>query len=337
MAHEIFNTRFWSDRDEWHGINANRDLTKGLSASEAWNKMTPFSLGLHNLKLEGLEDIPSGFRAIVRYPVPDDPTPRPLGVVGMEYILVDPLEVCEIFDRAVQHPVETLGALGKGETFFVTVKLPTIGVRGDEVENYLLIISPHVGNATIEARITPVRTVCKNTLIAAKAQTTELFKFTHTKGIQRRVENWMTGVYQRAERQSETLSQFFNILVEYKVSTPMAMEFSKMIYPEPVKPTTDTVIEDLLPIRVREWEELVRNRQKSRTAVHELFTEKGTGLMDPAVVGTGWAYYNAVAEWESWKRTTNRESRLVSLLSGDRADKIEKAYSVVLESVLANR
>ncbi len=50
--------------------------------------------------------------------------------------------------------IETAGALGKGERIFVTAKLPTYDIAGDEVEKYILFTSSHDGSSSITAAFT---------------------------------------------------------------------------------------------------------------------------------------------------------------------------------------
>jgi len=77
---------------------------------------------------------------------------------------------------------ETAGVLGKGETVFITAKLPDyirVG-REDCIEKYLFLTSSHDGTGSIMIAFTPVRVVCRNTLNAALRNQTNCIKIRHT-------------------------------------------------------------------------------------------------------------------------------------------------------------
>ena len=99
--------------------------------------------------MEDLVASPSGpvasHKAIIRRPCPGDPEHKVFAVVSAGYQLITPAQFCDLWDRHVKHPIETLGALGQGETFFVSTKLPSFAVKRDEVDNYMLGISPMTG------------------------------------------------------------------------------------------------------------------------------------------------------------------------------------------------
>lgn len=329
MAHNLFGERFYSNREvPWHGLGR---IGSGETAMQAWSSMTPYEIELVTLESVYRElEIP--YRAIVRTETPDDPRKRVLGLVGSEYTLVSPQEVCEIYDRAVNQPIETLGSLGRGETLFLATKLPDIDVKGDLVSTYMLTVSPYTGNAAMEVRVTPVRVVCQNTLNAARRQTTELYKVVHDKTASIRLESWMSGLYERAARRTETLSQFFNLLAEYKPSSKTVPTILGKIYPDPIDPRgRANAPDDVIAKRVESYEINLKSSNRSRTAVMELFDGAGTGLNTPVCRGTGWGLYNAVAEWNSWSHTTAPSARIESVLLGSRAQSTEMAYSTILD------
>jgi len=334
MSHDIFDERFYSTRPEWHGLNK-LVSAEPTTAVEAWGQMTPYSIRMDDLFRKdpgaNLMFTPSGYRAIVREPVPDDPQDRVFGVIGLDYVLIQPQEICEIFDESVQVPVQTLGALGRGETLFMSTLLPTINVKGDIVENYLILISPYLGNASIKTMISPTRPRCKNTLRMAARTATEVYRVTHDQSAQLRLSGWMSGMMSRAKQRTETLQQAFEMFASYAPSYKTLMTIVDKVYIYPKEPTSDDVDQGLASRRVANYELNVKAIDQSRAAVKDLFEGRGTGLEIPACKGTGWGVYNAVAEWENWRRTTNESARGESVLVGARGAAIEKAYNVVYD------
>jgi len=106
--------------------------------------------------------------------------------VGSDYEVVQNTEVFSFFDSIVGNNngilYETAGALGQGETIFITAKLPDyikVG-RDDCVEKYLFLTSSHDGTGSITIAFTPIRVVCRNTLNAALRNHTNCIKIRHT-------------------------------------------------------------------------------------------------------------------------------------------------------------
>lgn len=96
-------------------------------------------------------------------------------------------EVFEFSDSIVMSKeditYETAGALGKGETIFVSAKLPgyiRIAGTDDIIEKYLLIYKGHSGAIPFTAQFTNIRVVCNNTLSAAMSQRSHRVYIRHT-------------------------------------------------------------------------------------------------------------------------------------------------------------
>ena len=171
MAHEIFGNRFLDRKAAWHHVGL-QNVKEKLRAMEALRKIG----GDFNVTMQPLYyttpdgcDHKSSYCQILRYPTEDDPQFAPLGQpVGMDYTPFTPRDVCEAWDKAMTGDlpidevfVETMGVLRRGATFFITTKLPTIGVRGDEVERYLGIVSPLDGVTALSAEEWPLRVTAK--------------------------------------------------------------------------------------------------------------------------------------------------------------------------------
>ncbi len=109
-----------------------------------------------------------------------------LGAVGKQYEVIQNKDAFSFFDNIVSSKeaiFETAGALGKGETIFITAKLPSYIQleNNDLIDKYLLLTSSHDGSRAISAMITPVRVVCNNTLNVALSNNTNRIYIKHTK------------------------------------------------------------------------------------------------------------------------------------------------------------
>lgn len=348
MAHNIFNERFYSLRaPAWHGLGTVGE--NEATATEIFNTLNPYIVTLEPVftKVNGMTlQLPN--QVITRHPLPDDPQYRSFGVVGSEYTIVDPLRTCEIYDESTQRPVETLGVLGQGESLFITTKLPSFTVQSslpgkglakrswqDEVDSYLLLHNPY-GDGAIQVRVTPIRVVCQNTLIAAKAASTESFRIIHDSKVEERLSMWMNGIVQRAEGKSQALSDAFNLMASVEVDDEQAENILKRIYVDPQRPSY-VPDKTLMEKREKAYEASVKWNKDWRERVMEDWQGAGVGMDSDVTQGTAWGFYNAVVEIEDYRPTTQDDSRGYNSLFGDRAQRKEIAYQQVMQFAEENQ
>ena len=95
----------------------------------------------------------------------------PLGIVKSRYHVIQNREAFDFIDSIIGKGVadyETVGALGNGETIFITCKLrEEMLINKDVIDNYLLLSMSHDGSGSIVVMFTPIRVVCNNTLTLA--------------------------------------------------------------------------------------------------------------------------------------------------------------------------
>lgn len=114
----------------------------------------------------------------------------PLGIVGRPYAIVQNTEAFDWADALVDDggmKYETAGSLFGGRRVFLSMELPEgIEVPGDKgsVQVYILITNSHDGSSPLIAAVTPVRSVCSNTVALALRQATRTFRIRHTGSIE---------------------------------------------------------------------------------------------------------------------------------------------------------
>jgi phage/plasmid-like protein (TIGR03299 family) len=300
-----------------------------LSAAQAYNKIGKYEVRLVPAVADG---IPLDRSAILRSPTTDDPETRVFGFVGVDYELITPDDVCSIYDEHVGKPIETIGALGHGETFFLSTYLPTLDVKGDEVENYLLISNPMTGLASAEVRVTPVRVVCQNTLIASESMAVQKLRIVHNAQAKVRMAEWVRETYEFAETAANVLRDLFEVMASTRVKTAEAQKLFDYAYPFPNKPRM-TATKDVMELRTQWWDENVSLMKRKREGAKSLFEGMGTGMDHVAAKGTMWGAYNAVVECEDYRRTTREDSVASSAMFGERAKAKKRAFEYATEEV----
>lgn len=321
MSHNLFGERFGDARQPaWHQLG--RVFTRAISAVKALKEIGSYEVRLSAAYADGIE---LGKNAILRGPTTDDPETRVFGIVSEDYHLITPEDVCTIYDERVGKPVETIGALGAGETFFLSTQLPTLDVKGDEVENYLLISNPMTGLQSAEIRVTPVRVVCQNTLMASDAMATQKLKIVHDKHATLRLGEWLQETYEFAETTAKVLGDLFSEMAAVRMRDADARKLFDAAYPIPKAPTKNST-QKVHDQRIIWWQENVNLMERRREGAKSLFEGMGTGMDLPAAKGTLWGAYNAVVETEDYRRGRNEDQIGASCLFGERAATKKRAF-----------
>lgn len=328
MSHNLFGDRFGDARQPaWHSLG--QVFAEEISATQALKRIGKYEVRLVPAEAGGvsLERL-----AIMRSPTTDDPETRCFGIVGMGYTLLSPQDVCSIYDEHVGQPVETIGALGQGETFFLSTQLPTVDVKGDEVENYLLISNPMTGLQSAEIRVTPVRVVCQNTLMASDHMATQKLKIVHDDTAKQRMAEWLQETYEFAETTSKILKDLFVEMAGARLRDTEARKLFEYSYPTPKRPGTNAP-RHIMEQRIKWWEENVNLMERRREGAKSLFEGNGTGMDLKAAKGTLWGAYNSVVETEDYRRGRNDDQIGASALFGERAQAKKRAFEYAVSLV----
>lgn len=330
MPASIFGNRFLSHREPaWHNLGL--VVEEDVSAWEAYRRMGPYEVELRPLWTPGSNGQPLEvpLRAVVRKATDGLPDEF-FGVAGKDYHLITPEQTVKVWDGALSLPVETIGALQNGETLFITTKLPSIDVRGDEVWMYLLVVAPFQPGQALEIRITAVRVVCQNTLMAAKRATSELYRIIHDQHVAERYGKWLAEAYQRTAVKAEALAESFELLANHRIWGEDRNYILEAAYPDPSRPRENATAE-VMNQRMEWFEGALENVQRMRSAVTELFEGAGAGMGVEACAGTAWGLYNAVAECENYRRGRGDASVAKNVLFGNRGEIEERAFTAALE------
>lgn len=339
MSHNIaFGTNFYGHRDGgWHLLGDTSQ--EGRTAVEVFTNM-PNQYYLEktpNYIKVGDKWVATGDFALVRAEVPSDPQMRVFGHVTDRYNILQPMEVAEMFDRAVGEPVETMGMLGKGERLFLTWKLNQFKVLDfDPVDSFAFLAVGY--DAKYGANLFNVfrRVVCRNTWAMAVAEAERLDKKAgmgrvwrgkhNSPNMQRDLEIWMEHLQSQAERDTEFAQQQFNKLATTNVSKDEVYNLLFGIYPNP-KPLPVNYPEKLRAEKQERIDVLTSYAERDRELVMALFGEGyGTGIEGKTLYDA----FNAVTEYEDWGRMEKKDAS-VSKIMGNRANTKQRAMSLFYE------
>ena len=329
MSDDIaFGQAFYSFRKPaWHRYGFTSDTPMG--AQEAHAHTMPYVLTLEPLYAEFLgQKYETAQRGIFRHPVPADPEPKLLGTVGPEYRLIDPATLCQIYDDNVTAPIETMAALGDGGIFFFSTMLPKFDVAGDEVENYMLTISPYTGGEALSIRITQVRAVCKNTLMAAKRQSSETYRIRHDDSAAENLGAWMRELMGRVEKKTEEIRDVFVRMTETQIASGALDSIASKIYADPNLPGNHPNIETMAR-RMQDYEWYLDQAKLRRRQLKAVFNGAGVGQDTRAAKGTAWGLFNAACELEQYRSSSAAAG--YDMIAGERAKISERAFTTMVD------
>lgn len=241
----------------------------------------------------------------------------PLGIVGEKYHVFQNYEAFEFFDSIVGEKYadyETAGALGNGETVFITAKLKEEMVfNKDLIDKYLLLTASHDGSSSITVMFTPIRVVCNNTLtLALQGKNSNKVLISHTLNAKIRLEN-AKRVLGLVGQSALAYQEAFGNLLKINVTDDEATEvFKKVLKLEP------------------------DNKGKYSTRAVNILDSIETyyhiGFGQQEIVGTGWGVYNAVTGYlQNVKTYQNDDSRFkTTLLTSQNNIRLE-AYNEILD------
>lgn len=283
----------------------------------------PFSIDLNGQSFE------SGHFAIIRV---GEGKESIVGSTKGRYNLTQPLEYCQIFDKAVAKPVETLGFLGnKGERQFITWKLPNIDVYGDLVFTYGFLAVGFDGLYGEHLYVTNVRVVCNNTWNAAVADAENgkrngaggVYNGKHNqRNHERDLAAWMQYITTQADEYVAIHEGLFKKMEETKVSKDIAFDLFCKVYP--LRDNLSSFYPDELRGEKQGTIDDYNEKQtESRNLALNLF--EGAGIQ---IAPTAWGVLNSVTEAENHHKSSRKDTTY-SILMGNRYGIMEKAMAVV--------
>jgi phage/plasmid-like protein (TIGR03299 family) len=361
MSANIFGERFMGHRQPaWHGLGT--VLQERVSASEAvrvagldYSVQTidlPVPLAIDTwvdspqgpyINDSKIRFLDSGVVAIVRDPTPDDDEYRVLGTAGSGYTVVQNTEIAELIDPFTKEwPVETVGALGRGERVFFTLSGEKFEVLGEECKHFLLVTDGKDGKNGLNVQDVPICVVCQNTLMAAESAATISFSLRHTRKIKDDMV-WHMNLINELRKAQVSLAENMIAMGNTVADDTAVGKVINASFPLPTKPRKVVMVERAkaqsgLEATAAEWEltrDIREAFERERERAKEL-RSAGVRLYEaicdtrPAIGGTVWAAYQVVTELASWRDGPNAERAVVF---GSRKEEAKRGYKQAMALV----
>lgn len=253
---------------------------------------------------------------------------KSLGICGTRFQITQNHEAFKFFDKFCeggQMQMHTAGSFDGGRWVWALAKVSEGFVLpgDDRVESYMLMANPHIWGEALKVMFTPIRIVCKNTLmLALKGFNSEhAFRMMHTKTFNN------DEIFKQAEvalglakEQEETHKEQALFLAShaYKSEQDQFHYFMKVLYPKAAEAVAnDNLAYTELSLKVKNLLDWVDGQPGA-----DLKSSKGTY----------WGLYNALTYWADHEAGRTQSNRLKSAWFGDNAHLKRRALSVALDS-----
>lgn len=323
MAPNIYDGRLRArEHPVWWDLKGAHTFQGKLSAVEATQlaqmdyivEKRPTGFHQSVMTTNGFEDqwiVEPGKYKLVRQPSYNDPTIASFGVeVGENYEVMQNAEIAELLDTLTTNwPVETVGALGKGEIAVWCLLMGEGYVRGDPMRNYFTI-TDYKAKGSFRLTVTPVRYECQNTLELGVMQALITSSMRHTKGMKEDLE-WRTNVLKEIDLTTENIYQKLDLIAQFVINDEDAvgklLEKVFELPKEPARVATARQVEEFkinAPASATIADRLSKARyQYDRKRDIALQARENVKLRYerlndefPRLAKTGWMLYNAIVE-----------------------------------------
>lgn len=242
-------------------------------------------------------------------------TNQVLGTVGNRYEVIQNIEAFDFFDEIIGEghaQYETAGALGDGQTVFITAKLPdNLLVNKENIEKYLLFTMSHDGTSAIKIMFTPIRVVCNNTLSAAlKGGGKVAIKHTANARNKLEIAHEILGIDKKS---SIIYADMFNRFQAVKISDKELESF----------------IDNTFGFEYEDIKDLSSRSQNKRESILEYYED---GIGQEGIQGTLWGAYNMVTGYlQNGKEMTKPDNQFKNDFFGTNLNIRSNAIKNLLE------
>lgn len=239
----------------------------------------------------------------------------PLGIVGSRYHVIQNFEAFDFIDSIIgegKADYETVGALGNGETIFITCKLKEeLVINKDLIDKYLLLTMSHDGSSSITVMFTPIRVVCNNTLSCALKGIKNKVTIRHTANAKHKLE-LAKDILGIVDQQTLAYKEAFGILASIKVPDEQV----------------ETILAKCLSVPFDKDGKVSTRSFNTLTNLKDYYFN---GLGQDNIVGTGWGIYNGVTGYlQNVKEYKSEEVKFSNTFMGTSNDIRDTTISTLL-------
>jgi hypothetical protein len=240
-----------------------------------------------------------------------------IGQCSSRYHLLQNRDIARILDESgitQAWPVETMGALGRGERFFVTLRSGGFKVAGEDHIGYVSVLDNKDGGAALKIVESVVCVVCANTYAAADASATMTAAIPHGSKIALDFA-WKATLFRQVQEQQRSFAEIAQKFARSAATPDLVALTLDAVFPLPKPPKAISVsplVDHASDIERLVHKELIGQemavvgtvgdverkylRAKVRVQARREAVEREFDLTNqerPKIAGTAWALFNA--------------------------------------------
>jgi len=293
------------------------------------------------------QPIPSHF-ALLRQPIPSDPTYKSMGVVSRDYEVVQHMQLAQSLDKLVDvgWQLETAGVLHEGAMLFMSFNAGGYVVNEDEIQSYWCASVRHAASA-MNIFATPVRVVCRNTYAMGMGRATDRISIPHYRSAAQELE-WATDVLARTHAREQTTIEELTAMGETPMDVDTFTQVLDAAYPLPKPIRRMAAIQQRVTDLGGSYQSLETDTLDEYTRLSESFeakralmqrlrdavTERVVAFNDerPQYSDSAWSVWNALSEVESHRSGKNPGYQI---LFGERGECMARGYRELVKVAAA--
>ncbi len=341
MAANMDGDRFLAYREPaWHRLGTVvMERLRAIAALEGYG----FDFTISKEATFLADGTPTGAFSLVREAREDGPK-AVIANVGADYAFLQNRDIAGLVDGAGLTDawgLETMGSLGVGETFFLTLDAGETDVRGDKVHDYFLLTERRDGGHCVEIAFTPVRVVCQNTLTAGLREATVKASVAHVGDVRGELKFRVDVIAACKQARAATVAAF-DALAGCRVSDAEIQQIIGAAYPYPTRPKGMDVAEQVLgavspdsavyiaglgrlQLAGEQYAYAMRRMDDFRQAARDRYLAYND--QTPALARTAWAVWQGVVEVEDYRSGGGADE---SLLWGPRSKNKAASFQTAL-------
>jgi hypothetical protein len=339
MAHDLFNFRYFGRKPAWHNLGkvfepgqepdlidafkiGRLDYEFGVWPVQMYPSNDFFEKNFPGYTFDGNYTEWPERKVIVRYPTPDDPQIVPMDIVSDDYSIIQNMEIAAMFnDLSKRWTVETVGALGKGQTIFATLNCGEVEIGGELIKRFFIINDNKTGLKQTNIFYAPFEVVCSNTLRFALEQSSLTVNVKHRKGNKEKIQE-IANIAEALDVKAKAMDGLFGDMVKVRFSLNEFDELVKnVLYPEPIKPLEVT----------DEYLKLLAKAQEEQRVVIELFQEYGDTR--PGLAENLFGAVSVVVDHEDFKPGRGNSKYEQTIFKGARLEKKTQAFQYLVSKL----
>lgn len=346
MSHRIYQSMYAGTQSAWHRLGiVDPELKTALQAiHEGGMDYEIMKLPLQAILNERGDAVQFNMFGLVRGPSRHDDTYQSLGTCGKDYDYFQNTEIADRVDvmrEATGWQFSTAGVLGKGETIFLCLDMGGRVINGDDVNTFFTYVETRDGKTVARGFVSPVRTVCQNTLDLGLRTASSKIALRHYAEYKQDAD-WVMDVITQAQASGSNIDEALTKLASVQVDDDLFRDMLEVTVPMPSMPRIMSMpnltgrMKDKRDRAEYIYEQKVSGAVRTREAINGIY--QAAADIPEATRGTGWHAYNAVTHYtshihgtlgERGRKATEQSRAEWDLFTGGQAMR-DAAYNVLV-------